>query len=78
MSGSPSNDRLQSLRNSISQYLAQTSFDVGDQGEIDRIERRLASNPEKFITPNPGVPYQEDLSGNWERIKDEFGLAPQG
>lgn len=78
MSGSPSNDRLQSLRNSISQYLAQTSFDVGDQGEIDRIERRLASNPEKFITPNPGVPYQEDLSGNWERIKDEFGLTPQG
>ena len=78
MSGSPSNDRLQSLQASISQYLAQTNFDVGDQGEIDRIERRLASNPEKFITPNPGVPFQEDLSGNWERIKSEFGLTPQG
>jgi len=78
MSGSPSNDRLQSLRGSIVQYLSQTNFDLGNQGEIDRIERRLASNPEKFITPNPGVPYQEDLSGNWERIKDEFGLTPQG
>lgn len=69
--------RLEKLQNDILRLLGQTDFDKG-QDEIDRIQRRLSSNPEKYLTPYDAEDFEEDRSTNWERLKDRFGLRGKG
>lgn len=73
MSTTPSRDRMESIWASIQNWMENT--DWTDPDAADRVIQSVEDQGvDKFIDPLPGVPFNEAASGNYESIKQEFGL----